>query len=145
MRINGEQIHKNKSTIKSLGCIHTCLVWFDWIELKFVSPLGADLLGRCEYSNRTWVHTKQPYRDPAEEVVSVHFQTISGTVEWMNQWMNDIKHTCGFVYSFWFTCKKGSVKANRTKQKKINIVFGPDLSKWTSGLSWCEYTLKFQN
>ncbi len=48
---------------------------------------------------------------------------------------------CGFVYNFWFTCKKGSVKANCIKPKKINIVFGPDQSKWTSGLSWCEYTL----
>ncbi len=67
----------------------------------------------------------------------------SGMVEWINQWMDDLKHTCGFVYSFWFTCKKGSVKANRTKQKKINIVFGPDQSKWTSGLSWCEYTLSW--
>ncbi len=26
------------------------LVWFDWIKLKFVSPLGADLLDRCEYT-----------------------------------------------------------------------------------------------
>ncbi len=97
------------------------LVWFDWIELKFVSPLGADLLGRCEYSNRTRVRTKQLYWDPAEEVVSVRFQTNSGTIEWMNQWMNDIKHMCGFVYSFWFTCKKGSVKANRTKLKKSTL------------------------
>ncbi len=55
----------------------SCLVW---LELKFVSPLGEDLLGRCEYSNRTQVRTKQPHRDPAEEVVSVHFQTNSGTV-----------------------------------------------------------------
>ncbi len=45
----------------------------------------------------------------------------SGTVEWMNQWMDDLKHTCGFVYSFWFTCKKGSVKENRTKQKKSTL------------------------
>ncbi len=79
------------------GCIHTCLVWLDWIKLKFVSPLCADFLGRCEYSNRTRVRTKQPYRDPAEEVVSVLFQTNSGTVEWMNQWMDDLKHMCGFV------------------------------------------------
>ncbi len=27
-------------------------------------------------------------------------------------------------------------------KKKINIVFGPDQSKWTSGFSWCEYTLR---
>ncbi len=63
------------------------------------------------------------------------------TVAQSNQWMDDLKHICGFVYSFWFTYKKGSVKANSTKQK-IYIVFGPDRSKWTSGLSWCEYTLK---
>ncbi len=51
------------------------------VQLKrFVSPFGADLLGRCEYSNRTLVRTKQPNRDPAEEVVSVRFQTNSGTV-----------------------------------------------------------------
>ncbi len=42
--------------------------------------------------------SKQPYRDSAEEVVSVCFQTNSGMVEWMNQWMKDIKHTSGFVY-----------------------------------------------
>ncbi len=26
-------------------------------------------------------------------------------------------------------------------KKKINIVSGPDQRRWTSGLSWCEYTL----
>ncbi len=124
------------------GCIHTCLFWFDWIELKFVSLLGAYLLSRCEYSKCTQVRTKQPYRDPAEEVVSVRFQIYSGKVEWMSQWMDDLKRTCGFVYSFWFTCKKGSVKANRTKKKKFTIAFGPVQSKWTSGLPWCEYTRK---
>ncbi len=31
------------------------------------------------------------------------------------------KHTCGFVYNFWFTCKKGSVKVNHTKQKKSTL------------------------
>ncbi len=87
--------------------------WLNRTQVRF--PLCADLLGRCEY---TRVRTKQLYPDPAEEVVSVRFQTNSGTVEWMNQWMDDLKHTCGFVYNFWFTCKKGSVKANRTKLKK---------------------------
>ncbi len=37
--------------------------------------------------------------------------------------MDDLKRMCGFVYSFWFTCKKGSVKANRTKQKKSYLVW----------------------
>ncbi len=58
-----------------------------------------------------------------------------------NEWMTLAR----FVYNFWFTCKKGSVKANRTKQKqKIHIVFGPDQRKWTSWLSWCEYTFSKQ-
>jgi len=37
----------------------------------------------------------------------------------------------GFVHKFWFTCKKGSVKAKpqQTNQQKNNIVFGPDQSK----------------
>ncbi len=89
-----------QSPSKVLGCIHTCLVWFNWIELKFVFPLGADLLGRCEYSNRSQVRTKQPYWDPAEEVVSVRFQANSGTVEWMNQWMDDLStHVVLFTIS----------------------------------------------
>ncbi len=29
---------------------------------------------------------------------------------------------CGFVYNYWFTCKKGSVKVNRTKQKQKKMV-----------------------
>ncbi len=37
--------------------------------------------------NRTRWRTKQPYQDPAEEVVSVRFQTNSGTVERTNQCM----------------------------------------------------------
>ncbi len=126
----GKQINTN------WRCIHTCLVWFDWIEIKFVSPFGADILGSWEYSNRTQVWTKQLYRDPAEEVVSVSFQTNSGTVEWMNQWMDDLKNSSGFVYSF-------GLLANRAVWKRtafdfflnhINIVFGPDQSKWTRGL-----------
>ncbi len=56
-----------------------------------------NLYSRCEYSNRTGVRTKQLNRDPAEEVVSVRIQMNSGMVEWMNKWMNDIKHTWGFA------------------------------------------------
>ncbi len=81
--------------------------------------------------------TKQPYRDPAKEVPSVRFQTTSD--EPMNGWPYAHMWVC---IQFWFTCKKCSVKRTTTKQNKtkINIVFGPDQSKWTSGLSWCEYT-----
>ncbi len=43
-------------------------------------PSDADLLGRCEYSITLWCAPNKPHRDPAEEVVSVRFQTNSGTV-----------------------------------------------------------------
>ncbi len=44
--------------------------------------------------------------------------------------MYGLQHTCGFVNNFWFTCKKGVLKANRTKQNKKhnNVVFGPELA-----------------
>ncbi len=31
---------------------------------------------------------------------------------------------CGFVYNFWFTCKKGSVKSNHKKKKKKKNTLG---------------------
>ncbi len=64
-----------------LGCIYTCL--FGTIESNSSSftPLLRIFWGRYEYSNRTQVRTKQLYRDPAEEVVSVLFKTNSGTDE----------------------------------------------------------------
>ncbi len=118
--------HSSHKSERVLGCIHTCLVWFDWIELKFVSPLGADLLGRCEYSNHTRVRTKQPYWDPAEEVVSVRFQTNSGTVEWMNQWMDDLKHTW-FCLQFLAHLQKGQCESepHQTKKNLNRIWSGP--------------------
>ncbi len=41
----------------------------------------------------------------------------------MNQLMDDLM--CGFIYNFWFTCKKGSVKSNHTqkKQKKTTTLY----------------------
>ncbi len=131
----GKQINTN------WRCIHTCLVCFDWIKIKFVSPFGADLLGIWEYSNRTQVWTKQLYRDPAEEVVSVSFQTNSSTVEWMNQWMDDLKNSSGFVYSF-------GLLANRAVWKRtafefffnhINIVFGQTKASELGDFFWFEY------
>ncbi len=88
----------------------SCLVRLNRTQFRF--PLWCGSFGQ--------VCIQQSHPEPAEEVVSVRFQTNTGTVEWMKQWMDDLKHTCGFVYSFWFTCKKGSVKANSTKKKKKN-------------------------
>ncbi len=56
----------------------SCLVRLNQTQVRFPSWCGS--AGRCEYSNRTLVRTKQLYRDPAEDVVSVCFQTNSGTV-----------------------------------------------------------------
>ncbi len=38
------------------------------------------------------------------------------------QWMDDLSTRVGFFYNFCFTCKKGSVKANRTKLKNGNTL-----------------------
>ncbi len=72
---------------------------------------------------------------------------------WIDEPMNGWSlHTCCIVYNFWFTCKKGSVKENRTKKIKINIVFGPDQSKWPSSVNtplvtylYSDHTLPFKS
>jgi len=38
-------------------------------------------------------------------------------------------------YKFWLNCKKASVKESH-KTSTVYFI----RSKWTSGLSWCEYT-----
>ncbi len=58
-------------SIESNSSLFPPLVWIFWAGVNT--------------TNRTLVGTKQPYRDPAEEVVSARFQTNSGMVEWMNQ------------------------------------------------------------
>ncbi len=100
----------------------TVLVWFlrktrtdklcTWIKY---SPLQSDSGA-----------TKQPDRDPAEEVVPVCFQTNSGTVEWLNQWMDDLS-TCVVLSTISGSlAKKGSVKANHTKKNNLSHIWsGP--------------------
>ncbi len=56
----------------------SCLVRLKQTQVCFFS--WCRFSGRCEYSNRTRVRTKQPNPGPAEEVVSFCFQTNSGTV-----------------------------------------------------------------
>ncbi len=50
-----------------------------------------------------------------------------------NEW-----HTCGFIYNFWFTCKKDNVKVE--KKSTLYLVQTTASGHLTSGLSWCEYT-----
>ncbi len=46
-----------------------------------------------------------------------------------------------FCLQFLLHLQKGKYEREPHQTKKINIVFGPDYSKGTSGLSCCEYTL----
>ncbi len=71
----------------------SCLVWLNRTRVRFSSWCGS--FGQVWIQQSHSVHTKQPHRDPAEEMVSV--QTNSGTVECMNQWMDDLMHMYGFV------------------------------------------------
>ncbi len=48
-----------------------------------------------------------------------------------------------FCLQFLVHLQKGQCKSKPHQTKKKNILFGPDQSKWTSGLSWCEYTLSW--
>ncbi len=103
------------------------LVWIFW------TGVNTAIAHWCGPINRTETQLKRWFQSGSK------LTRLNGwTVEWMNQWI-DVLSTSGFVYNFWFTCKKGSVKANHTRTKKINIVFGPDQSKWTSWLSWGLY------
>ncbi len=53
-------------------------------------------------------------------MISLFFPFLfSPAWEFMSNELMTLEH-CGFVYNFWFTCKKGSVKVNRTKQKQKN-------------------------
>ncbi len=118
----------------------SCLVRLNRTQVHF--PFGADLLGRCEYNNRTRVR----YRDPVIEVWSrsASKQTLVQVNGWTNEWNV-------FLFSFWFTCKKGSVKANHIIKKNRHCIWsGPkraflvwiypnqkwDQWKWAA-LMWC--------
>ncbi len=75
-----------------------------------------NLYSRCEYSNRTGVRTN----NWTETLLKRWSRSASKwTLVWLNGWTNELMtlSTRGVLLSFWFTCKKGGVKANRTKQK----------------------------
>ncbi len=46
-----------------------------------------------------------------------------------------------FCLQFLVHLKKGQCESEPHQTKTKNILFGPDQSKWTIGLSWCENTL----
>ncbi len=49
-----------------------------------------------------------------------------------------------FCLQFLVHLQKGQCESEPHQTKQINNAFGPDQSKWTSGLSWCECTLKLR-
>ncbi len=63
---------------------------------------------------------------------------------WMDEPMNGWAwHTYCFFFFLQFLVhlqKEQCESVPHQTNKKNNIVFGPDQSKWTSWLSWCEYT-----
>ncbi len=91
------RVYSHLSWIESNSSSFPPLVWIFWTGI---------------YSYRTLVRTKQPYRDPAEEVVSVRFQTNSGTVEWMT-----LAH--GFCLQFLVHLQKRAVWKRTTPNKNF--------------------------
>ncbi len=59
-----------------------------------------------------------------------------------NEWLT-LAHMW-FCLQFLVHLQKGQCGSEPHQTIKINIVFGLDQCKWTSGLSWCEYTLRVQ-
>ncbi len=118
----------------------TCLVRFNWIELKFVSPLvrifwtgvNTAIAFRCRPNKRTETQLKR-WSWSGSKWTLVRFNG------WTNEWMT-LAHVW-FCLQFMVHLQKGQCesKSHQTNKKNNNIEFGPDQSKWTSGLSWCEY------
>ncbi len=100
----GDAIPPHPPSIRALGVFTPVLFGSIESDSSSFPPLVRIFLGRCEYSNHTRVQTKQLYRDPAEEVVSVHFQMNSGTVEWMNH-----LSTCVVLFPISGSLAKGAV------------------------------------
>ncbi len=79
------------------------LVWIFWAGVDTAIALGCRPNNRTETQLLRWSWSGSK-------------QTLVRLNGWTNEWM--ALSVCGFLYSFWFTCKKSSVKANHTKQKK---------------------------
>ncbi len=57
----------------------------------------------------------------------------------MNGWPSHM-----FCLQYLVYLQKGQCESEPHQTKKFYIVFGPDQRKWTSWLSWCEYTFSKQ-
>ncbi len=87
-----------------------------WAGVNTATTLG------CGPNNRTETQLKRWSQSGSK-------QTLVRLNGWTNEWMT--LSTCVVLFTV-----SGSLA-----KRAINIVFGPDRSKWTSRLSWCEYTL----
>ncbi len=72
--------------------------------------------------------------------LSASKQTLRRLNGWTNEWMTLSTRVVLFTVSG--SLAKRAVWKRTAPNKKINIVFSPGQSKWTSRLSWCEYTLR---
>ncbi len=92
LELMGRLIKKKKLTTCTLRVYShlSCSVWLNRTQVRFPPWCGS--FGQVWIQQSHSVQTKQPYRDPAEEVVLVWFQTNSGTVKWINQWVDDLRH-----------------------------------------------------
>ncbi len=118
------------------------LIWHDMDTNGVFTPV---LIGLIESNSSSFT--------PLVRIVWAGVNTAIGpvpnklsTVEWMNQWTEDLS-TRAVLFTISDSLAKRAVwkRTAPKKQKQINIVFGPDQSKWTNGLSWCEYTISLSS
>ncbi len=101
------------------------LVRIFWAGVNTAIALG------CRPNNRTETQLKRWSRSASK-------QTMVRLNGWTNEWMTLSTRVVLFTVSV-SLAKRAAWKW--TAPNKISIEFGLDQSKWTSGLSWCEYTL----
>ncbi len=112
----------------------SCLVRLNQTQASF--PLWCGSFGQV------WIQQSHSGADQTTVLrrwrgVTVRFQMNSGTVEWMNQWMDDLKHTCGFVSG---SLAKRAVWKWTTPNKKNQYCIWSRPKQVTS---CCEYTLRW--
>ncbi len=99
-----------------------CVLGHYWLPYYFFSYYGSQWCPKTAWL-QTFFKISSFVFGRTKKIIQV-WNYLRESKWWQNFhfWVNyPFKHTCGFVYSFWFTCKKGSVKANRTKQTKSTL------------------------
>ncbi len=114
-------------SIKSNSSSFSPLVWIFWAVVNTAIALG------CGPNKRTKTQLKRWSRSASK-------RTLVQLIGWTNEWMTS--STCVVLITVSGSLAKRAVWKQTTPNKKNNnIIFGRDQNKWTSRLSWCEYTL----